>query len=341
MSIKKEVFGVLDGKEVYSYTLDNQKGLKAEILTYGGIVRSLVYKGVDVVLGYDTLEEYVEDANCFGAIIGRNSNRLEDAQFELNGKVYKLYPNDERNNLHGGVEGYHKRIWGAEPVDEAEPKLVLNLVSPDGDEGFPGEVKVKVTYTITEDNAISIHYEGETDADTLLNMTNHSYFNLNGHSEGTIDDHNLLLNSDFYTPNNEACMPYGEVLSVKNTPFDFYAKETIGERFNQDSEQIKMFGGFDHNFALKDRGYRLVGSLKGNKTRILMEMYTDRAGVQLYTGNCIDEGCKGKDGAVYGVHSGLCLETQAFPNSVVFSHFPDAILRKDEKYDTTTTYKFK
>lgn len=180
MSIEKKNFGTHDGKEVFSYTLDNGNGLTAEIITYGGILRKLIYKGTDVVLGRDSLEEYLENNGCYGALIGRNSNRIENSEFELNGKLYKLNPNNGRNNLHGGLIGFNKRVWDAEAFDGTEPALKLSLISPDGEEGFPGNVTVTVTYTLTNKNGIKLHYEATSDADTVVNLTNHSYFNLNG-----------------------------------------------------------------------------------------------------------------------------------------------------------------
>lgn len=340
MSIQKNKFGIYDGKEVYCFTLDNGQGLSAEILNLGGIIKSLVYKGVDVALGRDTLEEYCNNEGYFGALIGRNSNRIENAVFELNGKSYTLFANDGPNNLHGGKIGFDKKIWSVDCIDAAEPSLVLTLTSPDGEEGFPGTVDIKVTYTLTADNSIKIHYEGTTDSDTVLNMTNHTYFNLNGHNSGTVDGHSLWLNAGFYTPNIAACMPNGEVLSVQNTPFDFRTTKTLGEGFQSQHEQIKLFGGYDHNFAISGRGYRLSAKVTGEQTGISMEVYTNQCGVQLYTGNMIEEGRKCKGSAVYTKHSALCLETQAFPNSLKFPHFPSAILKKGEKYDTVTAYKF-
>lgn len=340
MGIGKKIFGECDLGTVYAFTLTNQNGLTAEILNYGGIIRRLVYKDIDVTLGRDTLEEYLSNNGYFGALIGRNSNRIENAEFELNGKTYKLLNNNGRNNIHGGEVGFGKKIWDAEIIDDDEPSLVLSLTSPDGDEGFPGTVDIKVTYTLTRDNSIKIHYVGKSDADTVLNMTNHAYFNLNGHADGKVDGHLLWVDSDFYTPNSDECMPTGEVLSVKNTPFDFSVKDSIGTRFSSQHEQIKKFNGFDHNFALNGFGYRKVGSAEGDKTGIVMEIYTDQKGMQIYSGNSIEEGRVCKDGVVYGVHGGICFETQAFPNYTRFSHFPGAFLRKGEKYETLTEYKF-
>ena len=340
MSITKAIFGQADGREVFSYTLDNGKGLCAEIITYGGILRKLIYKGVDVVTGRDTMEEYLDNDGYFGALVGRNSNRIENSEFELNGKVYKLNANDGAANLHGGIKCFSRKVWDAESFDGEEPSLVLSLVSPDGEEGFPGEATVKVTYTVTNDNAIRIHYEAECDQDTVMNLTNHAYFNLNGHTSGTVDNHKLWMNSSFYTPNTKECFPTGEVLSVSGTPFDFRTEKTLGEGFASDYEQIKMFGGYDHNFALDGRGMRLCVKLTGDETGIVMETYTDQSGVQLYTGNMMASDRVCKDGAVYGTHNALCLETQAFPNCLKHSHFPGAILNKGQKYDTTTEYKF-
>ncbi|MBE7012364.1 MAG: galactose mutarotase [Ruminococcaceae bacterium] len=340
MSVEVKKFGELNGVEVNSYTLANNNGFVAEILNYGGIVKRLVYKGVDTVLGRDTLEEYLENNGCFSALIGRNSNRIENSEFELNGKIYKLYANNGRNNLHGGKIGFDKKVWAAEVLDGVEPSLKLSLSSPDGEEGFPGNAEVTVTYTVKNDNSLEIRYLGECDADTVFNMTNHAYFNLNGHSSGKTDDHTLWLDCDFYTPNNDECIPTGEVLSVKNTPFDFSKGAKMGDGYSSSHPQIALFGGYDHNFALNGRGYRKVGVFEGDKTGIKMEIYTDQSAVQIYSGNMIQEGRVCKDGALYEIHGGVCFETQAFPNSLKFSHFPGAILKKGEKYDTVTSYKF-
>lgn len=340
MSIKREKMGEVNGIEVYEYTLDNGRGLCAKILNYGGIIRSLVFDGTDVVLGRDSVEEYERNEGYFGALIGRNSNRIENSEFNLNGVEYKLYANDGKNNLHGGKVGFDSRVWGAEVIDEAEPSLILSLNSPDGDEGFPGEVNVRVTYTLTSENGIRIHYEGECDKDTVLNMTNHSYFNLNGHASGAIDGHTLWLDSDFYTPNTAECIPTGEVLNVEGTAFDFKNGMTFGERFACVDEQVRIFGGIDHNFAINGDGYRRFARLCGDKSGIVMECYTDQTAVQVYTGNMIEEGRVCKDGALYDKHASVCLETQAFPNSLKYRHYPNGILKKGEKYDTVTEYRF-
>ena len=340
MSITKTKISSIDGNEVFLFILNNENGLVAEIFNYGGIIKSLVYKGIDVVLGRDNLEDYLDNDGYFGALIGRNSNRIENSEFELSGKVYKLFNNDGRNNLHGGKSGFDKKVWSATTVDSDEPSLILELTSPDGEEGFPGNADIKVTYTLTKENSLKIHYEALCDKDTVMNLTNHSYFNLNGHSAGTIDNHTLWLNSDFYTPNTSECIPFGEVLSVKDTPFDFTIPKMLKESFNSDCEQIRMFEGIDHNFSLNENGYRLVAKLKGDISNIEMEIYTDRPAVQIYTGNVIDAKrvCKGKN--IYTKHGAICLETQTFPNGLKYSHYPNGILKCNEKFDSTTEYKF-
>ena len=338
--IEKKEYGRVGEKEVYLYKLDNGKGLSAEIFTYGGILRTLTFDGTDVVLGRDSLEEYMNNTGCYGALIGRNSNRIANGEFTLNGVKYTLAKNNGNNNLHGGLVGFGKRVWDSKAIDKEEPSLVLTLVSADGDEGFPGKVKVKVTYTLTSDNAIKIHYEGKSNRDTLLNMTNHTYFNLNGHASGTVDDHTLKMASGFYTPNTPECMPYGVVEKTEGTPFDFTEGLRLGDGFASDHEQIKLFSGYDHNFALDGFGYREFATLSGDKTGIIMTAYTDRPAVQIYSGNGIDSERVCKEGAKYPVHGGVCLETQVFPNAMEYSHFPSPILKKSEKYDTVTAFRF-
>ncbi len=339
--INKEFFGKLNNEDAYLFTLDNEQGLCAKITNYGGIVVNLIYNGVDTVLGRDSLEEYLNNEGYFGAAIGRNSNRIKNAEFILNNQKYSLYKNDNGNNLHGGKVGFDSRIWNFELNDADEPALILTLNSPDGDEGFPGNAEIKITYTITKENSLRIHYEAICDSDTIINLTNHSYFNLNGHNSGTTDNHTLMLNSDFYTPNSAECMPYGEILAVDNTIFDLRKPVKLSEVYASSDEQVKMFGGFDHNFCLRGKGFRKVAELTGDKSGIVMETYTDLDGVQVYCGNSIEQGRVCKEGAVYDIHQAICLETQSFPNAINLSHFPSPVLKKGDKYDTVTEYKFK
>lgn len=342
MSIETKHFDNLNGNEVTAYILNNGKGLEAEILNLGGIIRRLVFDGTDVVLGRDRAEHYYGNDTYFGALIGRNSNRIEGCKFSLNNKVYELAKNDHGrdNNLHGGIHGFDSKIWDAEVVDGDEPSLILSAFSPDGEEGFPGNVEIKVTYTLTKENSLKIHYMGTTDADTILNMTNHSYFNLNGHSSGDVKNHTLQMNCSFYTPNNEACLPDGSVIRIKGTPFDFTSEKKVGTDLECDDYQIKTFDGYDHNFVIDGTGFRKFATVKGDITRITMECYTDLPGVQLYTGNYVTADVPCKNGEEYKPYQGLCLETQFFPNAINCTHFPSPVLKKGEEYDTVTEYKF-
>ena len=342
MSITKTLVGTRDGADVYLFALENkQKTLKAEILNYGGIIKSLVFDGVDVVLGRDNLEEYFNNEGYFGALIGRNSNRIDNGKFAINGVEYSVAKNDNGVcNLHGGNVGFDKKVWDYELIDGDQPGLELAITSPDGEEGFPGNVNVKVTYTVTSENSLKIHYEAVTDADTIINMTNHSYFNLNGHKSGTVDGHKIQISASYFTPNTPDCYPDGSIIRSAGTPFDLTQPTLLGERIKSDYEQIKMFGGYDHNFVLDGEGYRKIAAVVGDKTGICMDCYTDLSAVQLYTGNMIEKGRVCKDGAVYDVHHAFCLETQSFPNAVNYPHFPSPIVKKDEIYDTTTEYKF-
>lgn len=345
MAITKELFGIhSNGDEVYSYLLDGGNGVSVCILNYGGIIKNLYVtdkNGVktDVVLGRDNMEHYSVNDGYLGALIGRCANRLADGKFTLNGKEYNVGINDGKNSLHGGIVGFDKKIWDVETVDGDEPELKLSIVSPDGEEGFPGTVKVSVTYTLTKENALKIHYTAVSDKDTVLNMTNHAYFNLGGHASGTIEKQIMQINAEFYTPNTDECMPSGEILSVMGTPFDFRVPKPIGQDIDADFEQIEMFDGYDHNFALSQNGYSLAAIAKCLKNGIAMEVYTDKPGIQLYTSNMLDDGVY-KDGATYGKHSAFCLETQYFPNAMKNNHFISPVLKAGDMYDFTTEYKF-
>lgn len=339
MSITVKEFGVLDGKKVSLYTLDNKKGVIAEITDFGGIIRSLYVDGRDVVLGRETFEDYLENDGYLGAAIGRFGNRIKNSEFEINSKVYKVGTNDGVNSLHGGICGFDKKLWKAEIKDSDEPALVLTLESPDGDEGFPGNLIVTVTYTLTLENSLRIEYTGICDKDTVFSPTNHSYFNLDGSGSGTVYEQTLQLNADFYTPNTDECIPYGAILPVDGTPFDFRSGKKIGKDIKVEYDQISMFGGFDHNFVLRGRGFRKGGEMVSSDGKVKMEFYTDLPGVQLYSGNVLKEGIY-KGGAKYGKHNSICLETQFFPASPNFSHYPSPILKANERFKTTTEYKF-
>ena len=347
MAITKKLYGELaTGEKVYEYTLENANGMSAVILNYGGIVTNLFVKDkngakTDVVLGRESLDEYLKNDGYLGALIGRHANRIKAGVFELNGKEYHVGINEGKNSLHGGVDGFDKKVWDViEDGTADEPALVLSITSPDGEEGFPGNLDVTVTYTLTKDDALMINYKAKSDEDTVCNMTNHSYFNLAGHNSGTIDSQVLWINAEFYTPNDNEGMPTGEVLNVMGTPFDYRVPKTIGQDIAADFAQIRMYNGFDHNYMISGRGYRKVAEAKCVENGISMEVYTDQPAMQLYTSNALPEG-EYKGGARYSIHQAFCLETQCVPNAMEYAHYPDPVLRRGETYDTTTEYRFK
>lgn len=339
MSITKTKVGQLNGADISLYTLDNGRGLSAEIYDFGGIIRSLKIAGRDVVLGRNTIEDYFQNDGYLGAAVGRNANRIKNAQFTLNGVEYKLAKNNGNNNLHGGNNGFSSKLWRGEIIDSAEPALALYLESADMEEGFPGNLSLCMTYTLTAENSLKINYSATTDADTVFNPTNHSYFNLDGHNSGKIYDHTMQINADFFTPGNEDCTPTGEIRTIHGTPFDFTSPKKLGEDINSDYKDIAMYGGFDHNFVPRGRGFRKVCSLTSSDSKLTMHTFTDMPGIMVYSANVLDEGSY-KDGAKYGKHTAVCLETQFFPDNVNISHFPSSTLAKGEKFNSTTEYKF-
>lgn len=350
MSIISKPFGRLpDGTGVTLYTLTNKNGLKADIINYGGIVVSLYVPDKngrfdDVVLGYDKLEDYIDRSPCFGALIGRHANRLEGATFVLNGITYMLNKNEGNNQLHGGLKGFDKRVWDAKILSGDHEGLELSLFSPDMDENYPGNLEVRVIYRLTDDS-LKIEYYGASDKDTVLNMTNHSYFNLLGHNSGTILNHELRINADFYTPINQDSLQTGEILRVKNTPFDFTQPKRLGEGLVDFSgnEQMEYGSGYDHNFVLRNPAastLREIAELYDSESGRLMTVLTTKPGVQLYTGNHLKSAGKGKGGHIYDKWHGLCLETQYFPNSMKQNHFPSPILIAGQTYHHVTIYKF-
>jgi aldose 1-epimerase len=349
MGINRRFFGKTGGaEEVYIYTLSNSGGVTAEIINYGGIIVSLHVpdkngKLEDVVLGFDNLEQYLKGHPYFGTIVGRFANRIENAEFEINGIKYSLLKNDGENHLHGGAKGFDKVLWQAEIVKKAGNEcLQLFYRSADGEEGYPGNLDVKVAYTLKEDNELVIDYFAVSDKDTPVNLTNHSYFNLTGHGAGEISKHELKLYADRFTAIDDQCTPTGEIRDVKGTPMDFTKLTPIGPGLVCGDEQIVFGGGYDHNWVLNTGGKSLgkAAELYDPVSERLMEVYTTKPGIQFYTGNFLDGSLTGKDGAVYKKRSGLCLETQYFPNSLKHKHFPSPILKAGEEYRHTTIYKF-
>lgn len=346
--IKKDVFGKTgDGEAVDIYTLTNANGMEARITNYGGIVVSLKTpdrngKLDDVVLGCDTLDEYLKGHPFFGAIAGRYGNRIGKAKFKLNGAEYKLAVNNGENSLHGGRKGFDKYVWQAREVPAKEGvALELKHSSPDGDEGYPGKLEVTVVYTLTNDNALRIDYDATTDKDTVVNLTNHSYFNLAGQGSGDILNHQVQINADRFTPVDAGMIPTGDLRSVKGTPFDFTTPTAIGARVEADDEQLKFGKGYDHNFVLNGEAGTLRPAVKVTEptTGRVMEVLTTEPGVQFYIGNYLAER-PGKNGKTYNRRYGFCFETQHFPDSPNKPNFPSTVLKKDGRYQTTTVYKF-
>lgn len=337
-----------EGEKVDLYTLTNAHGMKATITNYGGILVSLEVpdrdgKLADVVLGYDKLEDYIKESPYFGCIAGRYANRIAKGKFSLEGKEYTLAVNNDANHLHGGLNGFDKMVWNAAPVERGGAVGVrLTRTSPDGEEGYPGALTCQVTYALTADNALVIHYRATTDAPTVLNLTHHSYFNLNGQGEGDILDHELMINADRYTPVDETLIPTGELAPVAGTPLDFTQPTAIGARINEDFVQLVRGGGYDHNFVINRGTDRLSLAAKAYapKTGRVMEVWTTEPGIQFYAGNFLDGTLAGKDGKKYEHRYGFCLETQHFPDSPNHPGFPSVVLRPGETYRQRTEYRF-
>lgn len=344
--MKKELFGTTkDGKEIYLYTLQNENGMKAQVMNYGAILVNLLVpdksgKIEDVCLGYDSLEEYFVNGCFFGATIGPNGNRIADAKFSIDGTIYELAVNDGVNNLHSDEQlGFHKKVWEAK--EDGDNKVVFYLSSPDGEMGFPGNKKVTVTYSLTENNELIINYYGSSDKKTVLNMTNHTYFNLAGHQNGSIENHILTLHASSYTPVRGGLIPTGEIAPVKGTVMDFTQAKTIGKEIDASDEQLQMGGGYDHNWVLDNYNGRLqeIAVVQDPVTGRTMKVFTDLPGVQFYAGNAIETHA-GKKGATYAKRSGLCLETQDYPNAVNEPTFPSPIYGEEKDFVSTTIYQF-
>lgn len=337
-----KVFGKVGNETAHLYELRGKNGLRAEVTEYGATLVSLYApdkdgKEVDVVCGYDSAEEYVKGTCYFGATVGRNANRIANACCIIDGKEIKLEQNDNENNLHSGKNGLSKRMWN---VKEASDQAITFAIRDEAfSDDFPGNLDVEVTYSVTDENAIEIHYHAVSDADTVCNFTNHSYFNLNGQASGLVYGHKLELASNAFTPDIDSkAIPTGEIRDVTGTVFDFRNGRTIGQDVDSDDEQIQFVGGYDHNFVI-DQSKDFTARVYGDQTGIAMEMTTDLPGVQLYTGNYIG-GQVGKGGITYQRRGALCLESQYFPNSVNQDNFESAILKKGDVYDTTTAYRF-
>ncbi len=350
-STTKKSFGKTPGGQAVDlYVLTNKTGAEVSITNYGGAVVSLKVpdrngKLADVVLGYDTADGYVNDKAYFGAIVGRYGNRIAHAQFVLDGKTYTLAKNNGENTLHGGVKGFNKALWTAKilPAKDGQ-SLELSYLSKDGEEGFPGNLKVSVIYTLADTNALRIVYSATTDKKkTVLNLTSHGYFNLAGQGSGDILGHLLTIQADKFTPVDAALIPTGELRDVAGTPFDFRKPTAIGVRIDQDDEQLKLGGGYDHNYVLRRSagvGESLAARVVEPGSGRALEVWTTEPGVQFYTGNFLDGKTPGKGGVPYPRRNAFCLETQHYPDSPNQPKFPSVVLNPGEHYHTITTYKF-
>ena len=348
MNIVKENFGITpEGKQASLYTLQNSNGMTAKITDYGANLVSLLVpdeegRFEDVVLGYGQLEGYFVNPAWLGSTVGRNSNRIKDAEVTIDGITFQLEKNDGENNLHGSSDGYNKKLWDASIFDGEEPSLKLSYRSPDGEQGFPGNLKVEITFTLTNSNELKITYSGVSDKDTVFNMTNHSYFNLSGHKSGDVCAHELWLASEAFTPVvNSASIPTGEIASVYETPMDFTKRKPIGRDIEADYEQLVFGDGYDHNWVLNNNGkVEKVAMLWDPASGRTMEVFTDCPGIQVYTGNFLNEKEFVKEGAIYGKRHAVCLETQYFPDAMHHENFQSPIIKAGEKAVSTTIYKF-
>jgi aldose 1-epimerase len=341
---KQDFNKLLNGHQVEGFTIVNKKGMRCDLTNYGARVVSLWVpdregRFEDVVLGFDTLQEYLDtDQAYFGALVGRYANRIAKARFSLDGKEYLLAANNGNNHIHGGLKGFHDQVW---EVSQLSPdSITMKYYSADGEEGYPGNLEVKVSYRLTEDNALQIDYSATTDKATPINLTNHSYFNLNGAGSQSIINHHLLIRSHFYTEVDEELIPTGEVLPVDGTVLDFRTQRPIAPQLLEKDPILNIPGGFDHNYILEGEGLRQVAIIHAPASGRTMEVITDQPGLQFYSGNSLDGSTIGKGGKAYEHRSAFCLETQHFPDSPNRPDFPSTILRPEMPFSSQTIYRF-
>ena len=350
LSFSKTPFGTTPDGDVDLFSLKNKNGMEVKITNFGGIITSVIVpdkngKMADVVLGFDSLTQYLEPHPYFGAIIGRYGNRIANGKFKLDNAVaneYTLVKNNGENHLHGGVKGFDKVIWEAKKVHyENKIGVEMTYTSPDMEEGYPGNLEVVVQYALNNDNQLSIAYQANSDKKTLCNLTNHSYFNLAGEGNETILNHELTVNADLMTPTDEGLIPTGELQSVKGTPFDFEYATTIGKRIDEDNQQLKNGNGYDHNFVLnKRKNDERAAALFDPENGRFMEVFTSEPGLQIYTANFLNGSLAGKSGKPYLKRGAVCLETQHFPDSPNQPSFPSTTLEAKKLYSSLTIYKF-
>lgn len=347
ISVESSVFGNLDsGQQVTKYTLANEAGTRISIIDLGATITELYTvdnqgEFSDIVLGFDNPQQYLTDSPYFGAVVGRFGNRIAQGKFSLDNKEYTLATNDGENHLHGGVVGFDKRLWDAKV--NAKDSVTFTLLSADGDEGYPGALTVSVTYQLTDDNRLVVDYDATTDQATVVNVTQHSYFNLAGHNSGDILNHEMMINADRFTPVNKTLIPTGELAPVADTAMDFNQATKIGARINSDEQQLAFGGGYDHNWVLNKKQpneMSLAAQVYEQTSGRTLAIYTDEPGIQFYSGNFLDGSFSAKNNAVYQYRSGFCLETQHFPDSPNQANFPSTVLRPGEQYKTRTIFEF-
>ena len=349
LKINKEIFGkTKENTTIHKFILTNKNGMEVSVINFGGIIISLKSRDSkgnyeDVVLGFDNLSQYEDESPYFGAIIGRYGNRISEGKFTLDGKTYNLAVNNDINHLHGGLKGFDKVVWdAAQEVTDSSASLILKYISQDMEEGYPGNLQVKVTYTLDDNDELRVEYEAETDKKTIVNLTQHSYFNLSGDFSKNILDHEITINADSFLPVDSTLIPTGEVISVEGTPFDFREAKTVGEDISMSDKQLSYGNGYDHCWVLNNQeiGLRHVASAYHPFSGRLLEVYSDQPGIQFYSGNFLDGTLTSKQDGNYGFRSGLCLETQHYPNSPNEKDFPSVTLNSGEKYMTQTVFRF-
>ena len=348
VTIEKFPYGTtIEGIDVDKYIISNQQGMEISIINYGGIITSWTAKdknGVyeDIVLGFNELSEYEKESPYFGAIIGRYGNRIAKGKFSIEDKEYTLAVNNGDNHLHGGMKGFDKVVWDAETRStNSSVSLILTYLSKNMEEGYPGNLEVEVIYTLNNEDELSVTYKATTDKTTIINLTQHSYFNLSANFNNTILNHELILNSDSFLPVDNTLIPTGEFRDVTNTPFDFRTSKTIGQQIDEEDPQLKNGFGYDHCWVLneQDKGIRFVASAFEPKSRRFLEVFSDEPGIQFYSGNFLDGTLPSKNNGTYEFRSGFCLETQHFPDSPNHKNFPSVILRPEEEYNSQTIFK--
>jgi len=343
--MKTRSFGAnTKGEKATLYTFENENGMVMEVSDFGATLYSLLVPDkegnlCDVVLGYDDPIGYEGPSRTFfGVTVGRNANRIAGGRFTLNGKEYQIDQNQKGNNLHSGLDFYSFRVWNVK--ETTENSITFSLYSPDGDQGYPGAVDIEVTYTLTADNGVKIDYYALPQEDTIINLTNHSFFNLNGHASGSILEQKVWLDADAYTPTDETLIPTGEICPVEGTPMDFRVKKAIGRDIKEDYEALNIAGGYDHNWCFNNKGkFAKVAEMSADESGITMEVYTDLPGVQSYCGTYLKNEL-GKSGIIYQQFQGICFETQGYPDAINHENFPSTVVKKGEEYRTTTIYKF-